>query len=249
MVGGMLILPATPDTVAGFLEAAEAAPEGLSTIANVMNCPPMPFVPEALHGSLVVMGMLCWSGPVDEGEAAIAPFRALAKPIADMVQPQSYTAMYPPEDADYHPLAIARTFFMDRFDRDLAAVILDRLGSSDAPLRAAQLRVLGGAMARVDPDATAFAHRDRKIMVNVASFYEGDADKPRREAWVSDLAGALQAARRGVRELPRRRGPAGGSATHIRAARGIASRAIKRRYDPDNLFHRNQNVPPAGDGR
>ena len=52
MVGGMLILPATPDTVAGFLEAAEAAPEGLSTIANVMNCPPMPFVPEALHGSL-----------------------------------------------------------------------------------------------------------------------------------------------------------------------------------------------------
>ena len=115
-------------------------------------------------------------------------------------------------------------------------------------MRVAQLRVLGGAMARVRPDATAFAHRDRKIMVNVASFYEGDDDKPRREAWVSDLAGALQQRDGGVRELPRRRGPerirdAYPGRTWDRLA------AIKRRYDPDNLFHRNQNVPPAADGR
>jgi FAD/FMN-containing dehydrogenase len=248
MVGGMLILPATPDTVSGFLDAAEAASGDLSTIANVMNCPPMPFVPEALHGSLVIMGMLCWSGPVDEGEAAIAPFRALATPIADMVQPQSYTAMYPPEDPEYHPLAIARTFFMDRFDRDLAAAILDRIESSDAPMRVTQLRVLGGAMARVDPDATAFAHRGRKIMASVASFYEGDADKPRREAWVRDLMAALQQ-RDGAYvnflgdEGPQRIRDAYPGRTWDRLA------AIKRRYDPDNLFHRNQNVPPATDGR
>ena len=247
MVGGMLILPATADTITGFIEAAEAAPDELSTIANVMNCPPMPFVPEALHGSLVIMGLLCWSGPVDEGEAAMAPFRALATPIADMVQPQSYTAMYPPEDPDYHPLAIARTFFVDRFDRDLAATIVDRLGASDAPMRVAQLRVLGGAMARIDPDATAYAHRDRKMLVNVASFYLGDEDKPRREAWVIDLMGALQQ-RDGayvnfLADEPKRIREAYPGRTWDRLA------ATKRRYDPDNLFHRNQNVPPAADGR
>jgi hypothetical protein len=192
--------------------------------------------------------MLCWSGPVDEGEAAIAPFRALATPIADMVQPSPYTAMYPPDDPDYHPLAIARTIFMDSFDRDHAALILDRLGSSDAPMRVAQLRVLGGAMARVDPDATAFAHRDRRIMATVASFYEGDADKARREAWVLDLVGALQQ-RDGAYvnfladEGPQRIHDAYPGRTWDRLA------AIKRRYDPDNLFHRNQNVPPAAGGR
>ena len=50
IVGGMLVLPATPETVAGFLAAAEEAPDELSTIANVMNCPPMPFVDESVHG-------------------------------------------------------------------------------------------------------------------------------------------------------------------------------------------------------
>ena len=103
-------------------------------------------------------------------------------------------------------------------------------------------------MARVDPDATAFAHRDRKIMVNVASFYEGDADKPRREAWVNDLAGALHQ-RDGAYvnfladDGPQRIRDAYPGRTWDRLS------AIKRRYDPDNLFHRNQNVPPAGDGR
>ena len=62
VVGGMLILPATAATVAGFLAAAEAAPEELTTIANVMNCPPMPFVPEEHHGSLVIFAFMCWAG-------------------------------------------------------------------------------------------------------------------------------------------------------------------------------------------
>ncbi len=86
IVGGMLILPATAETVAGFMAAADAAPEALSTIANVMNCPPMPFVPDEYHGQVVILAMLCHAGPVEAGEAAVAPFRALAAPIADMVK-------------------------------------------------------------------------------------------------------------------------------------------------------------------
>ena len=128
IVGGMLLLPATPDTIAGFMAAAAAAPRELSTIANVMPCPPMPFVPAEHHGEVVIMGLLCWAGPVDAGEAALAPFRALATPIADLLHAGSYTEMYPPEDPDYHPLAIARTFFLDRFDRDVARTIVDHLG-------------------------------------------------------------------------------------------------------------------------
>ncbi|HEY8437858.1 MAG TPA: FAD-dependent oxidoreductase, partial [Candidatus Limnocylindrales bacterium] len=98
IVGGLLVLPATAETVAGFLAAADAAPDELSTIANVMNCPPLPFVPEGVHGRVVIFAMLAWSGDPALGDAALAPFRALATPFADMMAPSPYTAMFPPED-------------------------------------------------------------------------------------------------------------------------------------------------------
>jgi hypothetical protein len=150
VVGGVLILPATADTVAGFVRAADAAPDELSTIANVMNCPPMPFVPDEHHGRLVIMGMLCHAGDGEAAERALAPFRALSTPIVDMVKPMSYPEMYPPEDESYRPTAEARTMHIDNVDRATAETILQYLEASDAWVRVAQLRVLGGAVARVD---------------------------------------------------------------------------------------------------
>ena len=94
IVGGMLILPATPEVITGFIEAAEAAPEELSTIANVMLAPPMPFIPEEAHGKPVLLGLLADVGPVDQAEAVLAPFRALGEPYADMVRPIRYPEMY-----------------------------------------------------------------------------------------------------------------------------------------------------------
>ena len=184
--GGMLVLPATPETVAGFVAAAEAAPEGLSTIANVMPAPPMPFLPDAAVGQVVILGMIAFAGDAEAGERAVAPFRALAEPLADFVQEGPYTVMFPPEEGgeEYHPLAVSVNMHIDRVDRAVAATILDFLEKSDAPLRAAQLRVLGGAMARVPSDATAYAHRSSRIMVNLAAFYEGADDKAAKEAWV-----------------------------------------------------------------
>src|SRR5215208_3630272 len=97
IVGGMMILPATPDVISSFVAAADAAPEELSTIANVMVAPPMPFLPSEAHGQLVIMALLCYAGEVDEGERVVAPFRALAEPIVDMVKPMPYPEIYPPE--------------------------------------------------------------------------------------------------------------------------------------------------------
>jgi FAD binding domain/Major Facilitator Superfamily len=191
IVGGMLFLPATAEVIASFIAEAEAAPDELSTIANVMPAPPMPFVPTEAHGQLVIMALMCYAGPADEGERAIAPFRALATPIADMVRPMPYPEMYLPEDEDYHPTAVGHTMFVDAIDGDVAQTVMKYLQDSDATMRVAQLRVLGGAMARVAPDATAFAHRGSRIMVNVAAFYEGPEDRARREAWVANFAAAL----------------------------------------------------------
>jgi FAD/FMN-containing dehydrogenase len=245
IVGGMLILPATPEAITGFLAAAEAAPEELSAIANVMNCPPMPFVPEEVHGRLVNMAFMCFAGGATLGERALAPFRDLAPPIADLVKPMPYAEIYPPEDPDYHPLAVARTMFASDVSPDRAEAAVEALKASDASLRVVQLRVLGGAMASVPSDATAFAHRSSRIMINVASFYDGPQDRARRQEWVDDLAARLYDGDDGayVNFL------ADEGQERVRAAYPGRTwerlTSVKRRYDPENLFRLNQNIPPA----
>ena len=250
-VGGMLILPATAQVVAGFIAAAEAAPEELTTIANVMPAPPMPMVPENQHGKLVVLALMAFVGDAAAGERALAPFRSLATPIADLVQPIPYPQIYPPDDSDYHPIAANRTMFVDRIDREVAQVILDRLDehieSSAAQMVVAQLRVLGGAMARVPADATAFAHRSSRIMVNLAALVGSVAELPQHEPWVDDFVAVLRQDDDGAYvnfigdEGEARVRQAYPGPTWDRLAE------IKRRYDPTNVFRRNQNIAPAAD--
>jgi hypothetical protein len=246
VVGGLLILPATPDVITGFIAEAGAAPDELSTIANIMPAPPMLFLPKEQHGQLVVFAMLVYAGPVEAGERALLPFRALAAPLADMLRPMRYPEMFPPDEGDYHPTAVGHTMFIDMVDRGTAQTIVDYLQASDAAMRVAQLRVLGGAMARVPTEATAFAHRGSRIMVNLAAFYNGPEDQLVRQAWVADFAAALQQGDRGAYmnflgdEGEERLRSAYPGQTWERLA------AIKRRYDPTNLFHLNHNIRPAG---
>jgi len=140
---------------------------------------------------------------------------------------------------------VTRTMLVGAIDRADVATIVDYLEASTAPLRVAQIRVLGGAVARVPAEATAFAHRARRIMVNVAAIYEHPDEQSRHEAWVTDFAAAL------------RRGETGAyvnflgdeGEARIREAYPGSTwdrlRAIKSRYDPTNLFRLNQNIPPA----
>jgi FAD/FMN-containing dehydrogenase len=243
VVGGMLLLPATPEVVAGFIALAEAAPEELSTIANVMPAPPLPFLPATQHGQLVIMALMVYAGEVEAGQRAVAPFQALASPLADLVKPMAYPEIYPPEDPDYHPAAVGHTMFVDHVDRQVAETIVKYLQASDASLRVAQLRVLGGAMARVPAEATAFAHRASRIMVNLAAFYDGPADRAVREGWVAEFAAALQQGDTGayVGFL----GDEGQARVRLAYPGSTWDRLIqvKARYDPTNLFRLNQNIP------
>ena len=245
VLGGMLFLPATPEVIAGFIAAAHEAPEELSTIANVMPAPPLPFVPAELHGKLIIIAMMVYAGAVESGAQAVAPFRKLAPPLTDMLRPMRYPEMYPPEDGEYHPTAVGHTMFLERIGKDEAQTILEYLQDSDAPMRVAQLRVLGGAMQRVADDATAFAHRQSQIMANLAAFYTSAEDLVLRQAWVSSFAGALQQGDRGA--YAGFLGDEGEERVRAAYPEPIWERlrAIKRRYDPKNLFRLNQNIPPG----
>jgi FAD/FMN-containing dehydrogenase len=244
-VGGILVQPATAPAVVKFLEEAAAAPRELTTILNLMPCPPLPMVPADVHGRVVMLAFVAWAGPVEEGRRVVDRLRAIAPPVADLVRPGPYISMFPPETQDYHPVAAARTLFLDHVDEALATRVLERLGASDASMRAVQLRVLGGAITDAPADATAYAHRAAPMMANVAALVDRPEQRDDREAWVAAVYAELDQGVPGayVNFLGRE------GADGVRAAYPGATwerlRRVKAAYDPTNLFHVNQNILPA----
>jgi FAD/FMN-containing dehydrogenase len=244
IVGGMLLLPGSAEVIEALVATAEAAPEELSLIANVMVAPPMPFLPPAAHGQLVVMTLLCYAGDAEAGERALAPFRALADPITDMVQPMPYAGLFEPADDMEVVEESARSLFMDGVDSRAATAIVEQLRATTAPMAVAQLRVLGGAMARVPAEATAFAHRDRRVMAGVGCVYQDAGERPTHEAWADGFAAALRGGPGVYANFLSNEGPG-------RVREAYPGRTwdrlveVKRRYDPGNLFRLNQNIPPT----
>jgi FAD/FMN-containing dehydrogenase len=242
----MLILPATPEVITSLVAEAEAAPDELTVIANVLVAPPMPFLPKEAHGKLVVLAMIVYAGPVERGERVIAPFRKLAAPLADMVRVMRYPDIYKLTEGGPRPIGeSARTVFRDTVERGTAEMILDQLRASTAPLAVAQVRVLGGAMARVPVEATAFAHRGRRIMAAVGAVYDHPEEAEVHEAWVTGFLAALRQGDAGTyvnflgRDGEARIREAYPGSTWERLA------TIKARYDPTNLFRLNQNIRPS----
>jgi hypothetical protein len=162
-----------------------------------------------------------------------------------MVQPMPYAGLFEPAEDMEVVEESARSLFMDTVDRAAAETIVERLQTATAMMAVAQLRVLGGAMARVPVEATAFAHRQRRIMAGVGAVYQRVEERPAQEAWADGFAAALRQGDPGVYvnflsdEGPERVREAYPGPTWDRLVE------IKRRYDPDNLFRLNQNIPPG----
>ena len=246
ILAGALFLPATPEVLRNLVPTAQASPDELTTIASVMHLPPLPFVPAEQVGKLSVAVMFVWSGEADAGHAALVPFRALATPLAEMVAPMPYPGIYQLlAEAEKRGYASHRSRFLDELDDDAVDAILTAMAAPSSPAAMVQIRVLGGAMARVPNDATAFAHRDAKIMLIVMTPFEDPATEAKHVAWTVALHEQLGAHDTGVysnfleSEGDERIRDAYPPATYDRLAE------IKGRYDPTNLFQLNQNIRPA----
>lgn len=242
---GLLVLPATPEVIAGYAKLSLEAPEALTSIVNMFAAPPMPFIPEDKVGTPVMLTMFVYAGEGEAAEQALAPFRSLAEPIADMIEQIPLPNIYEEEEDDWLPIAAARNLFMDEIDLDDATLMLERITSSTAELAAVQIRPLGGAAARVPDDATAYAHRSRPFMINLAAIYSDLDTAEVHNDWVDGLTVALQKGVPGVYvnfledDSEARINEAYPERTWERL------RAVKRTYDPTNLFRVNNNIPPA----
>jgi FAD/FMN-containing dehydrogenase len=247
ILGGELLLPATHQVLRGYLDYVTSAPDELTTIANLMHAPPAPYVPQDRVGEPVLSIYVCWTGSMAEGERALAPLRALATPVADAVGPMPYPAIYrfTAHQAAPHGVALRMMFANELSDTALDDA-LAALHGATSPYSIIQFRGLGGAMARVNADATAFAHRDKRYFVAIIAIWlDAAEDATKHSAWTHALWDAIRHEGAGVYvnfledEGAERIGDAYPTATLARL------REIKRRYDPHNLFRFNQNIRPA----
>jgi FAD/FMN-containing dehydrogenase len=249
VLGGALFLPATAEAVKALVPVAAAASEELSTISFLMHIPPAPFVPAELIGAPSLVVMFVWAGDPAEGQAALAPFRAIAQPLIDVAMPMPYPGIYQFTAAgEQRGFAVHASRFVTSLDDEAIEAMIAAIMAPSSPTAMIQIRVMGGAMARVPSDATAFAHRHAPIMATVILPFEDPETEAAQRAWADSVSAALAPKDAGAySNFLEDEGEA-----RIRSAypNGTYERLadVKRRYDPANLFRMNQNIRPAAMG-
>jgi FAD/FMN-containing dehydrogenase len=246
ILGGALFLPPTREVLRGIVPIAASAPDELSIIAFLMPAPPAPFVPAELHGTPTLALMFVYAGDAEDGQRAIAPFRALAAPMAELVAPMPYAGIYElTKEGEARGASTHRSLFLDALDDAAIDTILERMAAPSSPVAMTQIRVLGGAMSAVPSSATAFAHRDATVMVTLITPFEDLTEASVHEAWTHEYYEALRPRAVGVYanfledEGEGRIREAYPGLTYQRLAE------VKRRYDPTNVFQLNQNIRPS----
>ena len=226
--------------------AAEVG-DGFTTLAAVITAPPAPFVPPELVGQKIVGLAGCWCGEVDAGEAALAPLREL-RPAFDVFGPMPYVTLQRMLDEGAPPgiRSYTRSGYAADLSDGLIDVALEHGASMPSPFSQLHLHHMGGAVARVGEDDTAFGNRRATYAYNVNSMWTDPSADELHETMNRGFAAALTPLSTGgvyVNFL----GNEGDA--RIRAAYGDAKyerlRRLKRRSDPENLFRLNQNIPPA----
>ena len=228
---------------------ADDAPDDLMTIVIHRKAPPLPFVPQELHGEPVVMVVPCWIGDFDEGESFIKPMREFGNPVADVCVRKPYLAHQSMLDPSFVP---GRWYYFRAFDvPELTDEMIDMTAEHalriNSPLTSFPIWQLGGAVSRVGEDETAFGGRQAKFAYNIgASTADAQGFDEERE-WVRNFWSALAEFHTSV-YVNFLAGDEEGE-DRIRAAYGAEKydrlKALKRKWDPDNFFRLNQNIPPS----
>lgn len=233
--------------LAAWRDFTHEAPETLSVWAILREAPPLPFLPEAIHGQRVVVFALLHAGDPTDAEHDAAPVLAFGEPAGQMLGRQPYADF----QAAFDPLLTpgARNYwkshdFADLDDEALAEAIA-AAKTLPGPECELFLAHLGGAMSRVDPTATAYAGRDARYVMNVHARWQDAAKDDRCRDWARGVFQALAPFATGggyVNFLTEDEGDRVASAYGVNFTR---LQAVKRRVDPDNLFRVNLNIPPG----
>jgi FAD/FMN-containing dehydrogenase len=223
------------------------APDELQTVVVHRKAPAAPFIPTELHGKKVVMVIACYAGPVEEGEKAVAPMRAFGSPVLDLCKPKPFVAHQAMFDASF-PAGwwyYFRSCDVATLSDDVIDVTAEHAMRINSPLTAFPIFHLGGAIARVGEDDTAYSGRDAGHTFNINATTATSEGFDEEREWSRTFWSALEPYHTNVYvNFLMDEGE-----DRIRQAYGATKyerlKSLKKQYDPDNFFRLNQNIPPG----
>ena len=236
------------EVLAFYREFIAAAPDELTTIFELSVAPPLPFLPEDMHGKPIVMVGACYAGAPEDGIDVVRPLKEFGTPTADLLEPKPYLALQSMFDP-FVPHGWHRywkSVELPPLTDDAIDTLVDHSSAPTSPKAYTIVFQLGGALARVGEDEMAFSQRGTAHNVNInAVWTEDDPEGERHVAWARDFFDAMQA-HAGGRVYVNFLGEEGGS--RVRQAYGARNYErlveLKRAYDPTNFFRLNQNIEP-----
>ncbi len=236
--------------IAALREFAAQAPDEVNVSATFWTLPAAPAFPEELHGRAVIVLGADFAGPPEEGEHLLRPLREIETPLLDLSGTMPFTALqqlfdpfFPAGELRYY----WKSIYLSGLGDEVIATLADFAARRPSALSMASVWALGGAFARVDPGATATGDRSAPFLLEVLANWADPADDRENVAWARGFFDAMRAHSSGKTNLnfPGLADDPG----FVRAAFGAnwdRLVAVKRRYDPTNLFRLNQNVDPQG---
>jgi FAD/FMN-containing dehydrogenase len=223
-----------------------AAPRELTTVAILRNAPPAPWLPKDVHGKPIVALFICHSGPAAEGEALVAPLRALGRPVADILMRRPYAQMQSLLDAT-QPKGRRyywKSHYLPAIDSRGIDIAADHAARIRSPHSAILLFQIGGAMNGLPADHSPAGNRDAQYVLNIAGAWEKPEDDATNVKWARDCFEATRPLSTGgtyVNFLTEEEG-----ADRVAAAYGAANlgrlAGLKRKFDPDNFFRHTKAV-------
>jgi FAD/FMN-containing dehydrogenase len=248
IVAGLIVFPfnQAKQILTKYRQFVNSAPEELNVWVVLRKAPPLPFLPETVHGKEVVVLPIFYSGAVAEAEKLIAPLRAFGTALGEHIGAQPYVQWQKAFDPLLTPGA--RNYWKSHNFTELADGALNSIIEFAAKLPSPQCEIfiglIAGAPNRVAPNAMAYGHRDARFVLNVHGRWNEATDDQKCIGWARDFFQAsapYASAGAYVNFMTEEEGDRVAAAYGSNYERLVQ---VKRRYDPENVFHFNQNIKP-----
>ena len=249
ILAGLIVHPfsAAPEVLRAYRDFVKDAPDEVTVWAVMRKAPPLPFLPEDVHGTEVLILATMYTGDMSEGEVALAPLRDIGEPIADVIGPHPFTGWQQAFDPLLTPGE--RNYWKTHDFDEMSDAMLDTVLGYVATLPDPQCEVfnahLGGAQGRVSNDATAYQGRNAAFLMNVHGRWSDASQDEGGVRWCRELWNATGQYATGeayINFMTEEEGD------RLESAYGSSYQRLvelKNRYDPSNLFRLNQNIPPT----
>ncbi|RXZ47596.1 FAD-binding oxidoreductase [Agromyces fucosus] len=248
VVAGPIFWPIeqSPQVLRFYRDWIADAPDELMTIVMHRKAPPLPYVPAELHGKLIVGVVCCYTGDIEEGERIVRPMKRFGSPVLDLCEPKPYLEHQSMFDPSFPP---GRWYYFRSCDvaelsDEVIDITVEHTRRIQSPFTSFPIWQMGGAVARVGENDTAFNGRSVGHTFNINAATETSVGFDAEREWVRDFWTALKPFHTSVYvNFLMDEGEA-----RIREAYGAEKydrlKTLKRTYDPTNLFRLNQNIPP-----